>query len=207
MSIDIWLAFLLASVLISVSPGAGAVNTMGNGMRYGVRSSLPAILGLQLGYGVQIVLVGVGLGALLASSNLAFNLVKWLGVAYLLWLGYSKWTQAPLALGGDGQDRESGWRRFWQAAFVNLTNPKATVFLVALFPQFVDVQAPHGPQFAVMGSTLIVVDIAVMIGYAALASQFARWMKSPRHQRLQNRVFGALFVGAATLMAGYRNVS
>lgn len=207
MATDIWLAFLLASILISISPGAGAVNTMGNGMRYGVRSSLPAILGLQLGYGAQIVLVGLGLGALLASSNLAFNLVKWLGVAYLLWLGYSKWTQAPISLDHNGQNRESGWKRFWQAAFVNLTNPKATVFLVALFPQFVDTQAPHGPQFMVMGSTLVVVDIAVMIGYATLASQFARWMTSAHHQRLQNRVFGALFVGAATLMASYRNVS
>ena len=205
MAPDIWLAFLLASILISISPGAGAVNTMGNGVRYGVRSSLPAILGLQLGYGAQIVLVGIGLGALLASSNLAFSLIKWLGVAYLLWLGYSKWTQAPLALDGAEQDGETGSKRFWQAALVNLTNPKATVFLVALFPQFIDVQAPHSLQFGIMGSTLILVDIAVMIGYATLASQFARWMKSPRHQRLQNRIFGALFVAAATLMASYRN--
>ena len=205
MAPDLWLAFLLAATLISISPGAGAVNTMGHGMRYGVRNSLPSILGLQLGYGIQIVLVGVGLGALLASSNLAFSLVKWVGVAYLLWLGYSKWTQPPVCIGGAEQNREPGWTRFWQAAFVNLTNPKATIFLVALFPQFIDVQAPHGPQFGVMGSTLVLVDIAVMIGYATLASQLARWMKSPRHQRMQNRVFGAMFVGAATLMAGYRN--
>lgn len=205
MSIDIWLAFLLASVLISVSPGAGAVNTMGNGMQYGVRDSLPSILGLQLGYGIQIVLVGVGLGALLASSNLAFSLVKWVGVGYLLWLGYSKWTQPPLALGGTSQRHAPAGRRFWQAALVNLTNPKATVFLVALFPQFVNVNAPHYLQFSIMGGTLILVDIGVMIGYATLASHLARWMKSERHQRLQNRVFGALFVGAATLMASYRN--
>lgn len=205
MSTDIWLAFLLASILISVSPGAGAVNTMGNGMRYGVRSSLPSIAGLQLGYGIQIILVGVGLGALLASSNLAFSLVKWVGVGYLLWLGYSKWTQPPLAFEDSGHRHEPAGRRFWQAALVNLTNPKATVFLVALFPQFVDVHAAHYLQFSIMGSTLILVDIGVMIGYATLASQLARWMRSEHHQRLQNRIFGALFVGAATLMATYRN--
>ncbi|MEJ1415827.1 MAG: LysE family transporter, partial [Candidatus Sedimenticola sp. (ex Thyasira tokunagai)] len=80
MSIELWLAFFLASILISISPGAGAVNTMSNGVRYGVVDTLPAIFGLQLGYGIQIVIVGIGLGALLASSNIAFNIIKWLGI-------------------------------------------------------------------------------------------------------------------------------
>ena len=205
MNFELWIAFLLAAILISLSPGAGAVNTMSNGMRYGVRSTLPAILGLQLGYGAQVLIVGVGLGALLASSNLAFNVVRWLGVAYLVWLGYSKWREAPRALTGAGRIDESGTRRFWQAAFVNLTNPKATVFLVALFPQFLNLNAPQGPQFLVMGSTLIAVDIVVMVGYAVLASTLTRWMTSDRHQRLQNKLFGTMFVGAAALMATYRH--
>ena len=205
MNFELWIAFLLAAILISLSPGAGAVNTMSNGMRYGVRSTLPAILGLQLGYGAQVLIVGVGLGALLASSNLAFNVVRWLGVAYLVWLGYSKWREAPRALTGAGRIDESGQRRFWQAAFVNLTNPKATVFLVALFPQFLNLNAPQGPQFLVMGSTLIAVDIVVMVGYALLASTLTRWMTSDRHQRLQNKLFGTMFVGAAALMATYRH--
>lgn len=205
MNLELWIAFLLAAILISLSPGAGAVNTMSNGMRYGVRSTLPAIFGLQLGYGAQVLIVGVGLGALLASSNLAFNIVRWLGVAYLVWLGYSKWREAPRALTGPDRVDESGQRRFWQAAFVNLTNPKATVFLVALFPQFLNLDAPQGPQFLVMGSTLIAVDIVVMVGYAVLASTLTRWMTSDRHQRLQNRLFGTMFVGAAALMATYRH--
>ena len=205
MSLEIWFTFFVASLLISISPGAGAVNTMSNGLRYGVRDSLPAIFGLQLGYGAQIVLVGVGLGALLASSTLAFNAVKWLGIAYLVWLGYQKWTQPALGFSTDGAPRESGGRRFWQAAFVNLTNPKATVFLIALFPQFLDIHAPQGPQFVVMGSTLILVDIGVMVGYATLAATMSRWMHSERHQIIQNRVFGSLFVGAAAMLAGFRN--
>ncbi len=205
MSLELWFAFLLAAVLISVSPGAGAVNTMSNGMRYGVRSTLPAIFGLQLGYGAQVVIVGVGLGALLASSSLAFNVVRWLGVAYLVWLGYRKWREAPRSLEVVDGPGESGRRRFWQAAFVNLTNPKATVFLVALFPQFLDLGAPQATQFLVMGSTLIAVDILVMVGYALLAATLTRWMTSERHQRMQNRLFGSLFVGAAALMASYRH--
>lgn len=206
MGFELWLAFLLASLFISISPGAGAVNTMSNGLRYGVKDTLPAILGLQLGYGIQIVLVGVGLGALLASSALAFEVVKWIGVLYLVYLGYKKWTQAPLSLDGSALPKESRSKQFWQATFVNITNPKATVFLIALFPQFIDTQAvSQTSQYVVMGATLIVADIVVMVGYASLASQLSRWMKSEKHQIIQNRIFGGMFVGAAALMASYRS--
>lgn len=205
MTFELWLTFFIASLLISISPGPGAINTLSSGLRYGVRNSLPAILGLQLGYGAQIVVAGIGLGALLAASTTAFNVVKWFGIGYLVWLGYKKWTQPPLSAEGIAPPWESGRARFWQAAFVNLTNPKATVFLLALFPQFLNTQADQGVQITVMGATLILVDIGVMLGYAALASQMSRWMRNERHQVIQNRVFGSLFVGAAALLAGFRN--
>ena len=206
MALEVFLAFLAASILISVSPGAGAVNTMSTGLRYGVKGALPAIVGLQLGYGVQVVLVGVGLGALLSQSQLAFELIKWFGVLYLVYLGYQKWTQPPLEMELQGGKTESSAKQFWQAAFVNLTNPKATVFLLALFPQFVNPNADNLVlQYSIMGSTLIIVDVVVMIGYASLASGLSRWMKSEQHQKLQNRIFGGMFVAAAGLMASYSN--
>lgn len=205
MTLELWLTFFIASLVISISPGPGAINTLSSGLRYGVRDSLPAILGLQLGYGAQIIVVGIGLGALLAASTTAFQIVKWLGIAYLVWLGYKKWTQAPLTVDGVAQLDDGPWTRFWQAAFVNLTNPKATVFLVALFPQFLNTKADQASQFAIMGGTLILVDIGVMLGYATLASQMSRWMRSERHQKIQNRIFGSLFVGAAAMLAGFRN--
>lgn len=205
MDFHLWLAFVAAAFFISISPGSGAVNTISNGMQFGLRRSLPSIFGLQLGYGAQILIVGVGLGALLASSNTAFNILKWLGVAYLVWLGIQKWRQPVLTIDEHANQIESASKRFWQAAFVNLTNPKATVFLVALFPQFINLNAPQTPQFMVMGSTLIIADIVVMIGYATLASQLARWMRSERHQKMQNRLFGGMFIFAATLMASFRH--
>ena len=206
MELNVWFAFLVASLLISISPGAGAVNTMSNGLQYGVKRTLPAILGLQLGYAIQIALVGVGLGALLASSSLAFEVVKWLGVTYLVWLGYKKWCQAPLDMEALSSNNESKKRQFWLAAFVNLTNPKATVFLLALFPQFIDINAEtHITQYLVMGTTLVLSDIAVMIGYASLAAQLSRWMDNKRHQVVQNRIFGGMFILAATVMAGYKS--
>lgn len=204
MSLTLWLTFLIAAVLISVSPGAGAVNTMSNGLRYGVRQSLPAILGLQLGYGAQIVLVGAGLGALIASSVWALAIIKWLGVTYLIWLGIQKWREPVVQTPAEDQPMVSGQKRFWQSALVNLTNPKATVFLVALFPQFLVASAPHGPQLVTMGTTLILVDCLVMLGYALLASQLFRFMTTPQRQRQMNRVFGGLFVTAAVALASFK---
>lgn len=204
MSLTIWLTFVVAAILISISPGAGAVNTMSNGMRYGVRRSLPAILGLQLGYGAQILLVGAGLGAIIASSNLALSVIKWLGVGYLIWLGVQKWREVPVTQHSTEQATASGHKRFWQAAVVNLTNPKATIFLIALFPQFLVASEPHGPQLATMGLTLIIVDCVVMLGYALLASQLFRFMTTPRQQKRMNQVFGSLFVMAAVILASFR---
>lgn len=204
MVFSVWLAFLLAAIVISVSPGAGAVNTMSNGLRYGVRNSLPSILGLQLGYGAQIVLVGVGLGAIMATSAWALTVIKWLGVAYLIWLGWQKWHEAAVSVDGADHAGESASKRFWQSAFVNLTNPKATVFLIALFPQFLQAGEPHTEQLAIMGVTLILVDCVVMVGYALLASQLFRFLTTPARQQMMNRVFGGLFVAAALALASFR---
>lgn len=207
MTLTLWLTFLVAAVLISVSPGAGAVNTMSNGLRYGVKRSLPAIFGLQLGYGAQIVLVGAGLGAIVASSATALIVIKWVGVAYLVWLGIQKWREPVMEAVEEDQSAISHRRQFWNAALVNLTNPKATVFLVALFPQFLIADAPHGPQLITMGTTLILVDCLVMVGYALLASQLFRFMTTPQRQRQMNRVFGGLFVTAAMALASFKRAA
>lgn len=205
MAFELWLAFAMACVVLSISPGSGAVNTISNGMQFGLRRSVSSILGLQLGLALQILVVGVGLGAILASSNTAFSLIKWLGVAYLVWLGIQKWRQPVVTLKEQQSELQSASKRFWQAVFVNLTNPKSTVFLVALFPQFLNLAAPQWPQFLLMGATLVCVDTLVMMGYASLASQLARWMQSAEHQKWQNRLFGSLFIFAAALMAGFRS--
>lgn len=207
MTLTLWLTFVIAAILISVSPGAGTVNTMSNGLRYGVRRSLPAILGLQLGYGIQILLVGAGLGAMLASSALALTVIKWLGVAYLIWMGVQKWREPVADIAGRENTAPSHRQQFWQAALVNLTNPKATVFLLALFPQFLVADAPHGPQLLTMGLTLIIVDCLVMLGYALLASQLFRFLTTPARQRQMNRLFGSLFVTAAVALASFRRAT
>jgi len=203
MSSETWLAWCAACIVISVTPGAGAINAMSNGIQYGLRHSLPAIMGQQLGLALQFVIVGVGVGSLLASSTQLFEIIKWLGVAYLVWMGIQKWQQPAIPITLVNRCELKNVRRFWQSTLVNLTNPKATLFLLALLPQFLDPERHQLPQFMLVISTSLGIDTIVMLGYAGLATTLARWMSDQR-QRFLNQLFGGLFILAAAFMAGFQ---
>ena len=200
MSFALWLGFLLAAVLIAITPGPGAVLSMSIGMRYGYRSALLAILGLQAALMLQLLVVALGLGALLAASETAFGLLKLAGAAYLIWLGVQKW-RAPVAAVVATSSYLPKRGLFVQGLLVNLTNPKAIVFIGALVPQFIDPAQPVAAQYAVIAATLCATDIIVMSGYAVLALQMGRWLGEARHVRWQNRIFGAVFVTAGSMLA------
>lgn len=200
MSLHVWLGFLLAAILIAVTPGPGAVASMSAGLRHGYWSALALILGLQAAILTHLTIVGVGLGALLATSETAFGLVKLVGAAYLIWLGIQKWRLLPLAelaLLPGGRRRDL----FLQGLLVNLTNPKAIVFIGALVPSFIDTSSAQLPQYAVIAATLCLTDMLVMSVYALVASRLAGCMQEPKKVRAQNRLFGSLFVVAGTLLA------
>jgi len=142
MDINIWLAFLVAAVVIAVTPGPGAVLSIATGLRYGYANALRAIIGLEAALLVQLLVVGLGLGALLAASSGAFLALKVVGAGYLVYLGVSKW-RAPVEELDEGSalPRRRGGL-FLQGLLVNLTNPKALIFMVALVPQFVTANLP-----------------------------------------------------------------
>ena len=203
MSWTMWLAFLAAALVIAVSPGPGAVLSMSTGLRYGYAAALRAIAGLQIALLLQLCVVALGLGAVLATSEAAFAVVKFAGAAYLIWLGVHKWRSPPEPIGGDGEGQRVQSRRqlYAQGILVNLTNPKAIVFIAALVPQFIVPDRPQWPQFAIIGATMVAVDMMVMSCYALLATRFRPLLRNPRLLRLQNRIFGGLFVGAGAMLA------
>lgn len=201
MSLSLWLGFLVAAILIAVSPGPGAAASMSSGLRHGYWSALRLIAGLQSALAIQLAVVAAGLGALLETSALAFDIVKFCGAAYLIWLGVQKWRSLPQAI--DATATPSTARGlFLEGLLVNLTNPKAIVFIAALTPQFIDPTRPQGPQFLIIALTMCGVDTLVMSGYALLASRLGQWLHAPRWLRAQNRFFGGIFVGAGVLLAG-----
>jgi homoserine/homoserine lactone efflux protein len=206
MELTTWLAFFAASWAISISPGAGAVAAMSSGLNHGFARGYFMTLGLILGIWTQVLVVGLGLGALIATSSLGFAIVKWLGVAYLVWLGIKQWRAPAVPMVAEtGEAVLTPWRtlvlRGWM---VNAVNPKGTVFLLAVVPQFLDLLQPLATQYLVIAATLGFTDLVVMAGYTALASKVLRLLKSPGQIKALNRAFGGLFVAAGGLLALFK---
>jgi homoserine/homoserine lactone efflux protein len=215
MEFSVWLTFFAASWAISLSPGAGAVAAMSSGLNHGFARGYFTTFGLILGILTQVLVVGLGLGALIAASSLAFALVKWAGVAYLIYLGVQQWRAKARALVEQAEagttyaargpvTRRQLVLRGWM---VNAVNPKGTVFLLAVVPQFLVLSHPLGPQYATIGATLAFTDLVVMAGYTALASRALRLLRSPRQLRVLNKTFGSLFVLAGLLLATFKRAA
>lgn len=206
MSLSLWLAFFIAAWAISFSPGPGAIAVMSASLNHGFARGCFATFGLILGFWTQLVVVAIGLGALMATSAAAFAVVKWLGVAYLVYLGVRQWRSAPLALptGARSAQPMARGRIVVEAWLLNAVNPKGTVFMLAVVPQFLTAGEPLVPQYLVIGATLAFTDLVVNILYAALAARLVRMLRTPARQRAVNRVFGSLFVALGVLLATFK---
>ena len=203
MALDTWLAFFLASWIISLSPGAGAIASMSSGLQYGFLRGYWNAIGLQIGLAMQIAVVAGGLGAILAASSTAFYAIKWFGVAYLVYLAIKQWRALPMDMTDDAAVRPVGkpMAMVFRGFLVNASNSKALVFMLAVLPQFVNPQAPLLIQYLILGATMISVDMIVMAGYTGLASKVLRLLRTPKQQKRMNRTFAGLFVGAAGFLA------
>jgi homoserine/homoserine lactone efflux protein len=208
MELTTWLTFFAASWAISISPGAGAVAAMSAGLNHGFARGYFMTIGLVLGIWTQVLVVSLGVGALIAASSLAFAIVKWLGVAYLVYLGVKQWRAPaePMVAEVDGAASHALARRtlVLRGWMVNAVNPKGTVFLLAVVPQFLDLTQPLALQYGVIAATLGFTDLVVMGVYTLLAARVLRLLKSPRQIRLMNRSFGGLFVAAGGLLAFFK---
>lgn len=206
MSLETWLAFFAACWVISLSPGAGAIASMSCGLQYGFWRGYWNALGLQLGLVMQIAIIAAGVGAVLAASATAFQVIKWFGVAYLIYLAVKQWRALPADLADDSTVRPIGkpLSLVFRGFLVNVSNPKALIFMLAVLPQFINPHAELLPQYLTIAGTMVAVDLLVMAGYTGLAARVLRLLRTPRQQRRMNRTFAGLFLGAATLLATTR---
>lgn len=206
MDFSTWLTFFAASWAISISPGAGAVAAMSAGLNHGFRRGYFTVFGLVLGIWTQLLVIGLGLGALVAASASAFLVVKWAGVAYLVWLGIAQWRAPAVPLAQRALETSQVTRRsmIFRGWTINAVNPKGTVFMLAVVPQFLVLSEPLLPQYLLIGATLSFTDFVVMAGYTALAAKVLTALKEVSHVRAMNRVFGAFFVLAGTLLALFK---
>jgi len=209
MEFSMWLTFFAACWAISLSPGAGAVAAMSAGLSHGFKRGYFMTFGLILGILTQVLFVSAGLGALIAASETAFAFIKWAGVAYLIWLGVQQWRAParPLVAADDGAVQVTRRQLVLRGWGINAVNPKGTVFLLAVVPQFLDLHAPLAPQYLVIACTLAFTDLVVMGGYTVLAARVLAALKSESHIKTLNRVFGSLFVAAGALLATFKRAA
>ncbi|MGP9650190.1 lysine transporter LysE [Arthrobacter sp. MYb224] len=203
MTLALWISLLGASIVISFTPGAGAINTMTNAMRLGFRSSIWGILGQQIALLMHVIIVAAGVGLLVAGSPAIFAAVRYAGAAYLVYLGIRMILSKPdVASDGTTQGGAVGrWAMVRRGILVNLLNPKAIVFFLAFTPQFIRPDQPLIAQYAIYIGTIICVDILVMwFFFAATARTFQRFTATTRGAKILNLVFGTLFIFVAALL-------
>ena len=200
MALELWLALLGAAIMISLSPGAGFATAVSFGLSNGVRGAAPAVFGLICGYGTQMLIVSLGLGALIATSPIVFNVIKYLGAAYLIWLGVQVIrSHAELELHNVEPLRIR--ERFIRAFLVNISNPKGMVFLLALVPQFLNPTEPQAPQLWMIGLTLVLVDWIVMTGYSGIAARLRTFVQNPKGRAWLNRASGRALILAGLVLS------
>lgn len=205
MELSVWITYFIATIILSVSPGPGVFSSISSGLHHGFRLGLWNGVGMQAANVLMVIFVSLGLGALLLASETLFTLVKWAGVAYLIYLGIVTW-RAPArgfeAARDDGETTARGvfMRGFW----VNATNPKGIIFFAAILPQFIDVARPQLVQYAIFALTTFAVDLVVMMGYTALAARVLRVMRDESRLKWVNRTLGGAFIAAGLALASFR---
>ncbi len=203
-----WLAFAAAAGILLAIPGPTVLLVISHTLGHGRRAAASTVVGVALGDFTAMTASILGLGALLAASAELFAVLKWIGAAYLIYLGVKLW-RAPVS--GDAEaivPAESRRSRLLLHAYaVTALNPKSIVFFVAFLPQFLDPGRPVLPQFVIFEATFLTLATCNALAYAKLASAARRTIRKPRVQRAVNRAGGTLLIGAGALAATWKRAA
>jgi homoserine/homoserine lactone efflux protein len=205
MTLQSWLIYMALVLVATATPGPAVFYVMTTSILHGWKKALYAALGNITGLFCLGVLAVTGLGAIIQTSQTAFTCVKYIGAAYLVYLG----IRLFMTKNGQGSELHnekctaefSAVRTFIHAFGVAMSNPKAIVFLTALFPQFIDTANPVGPQFVILISTLMVMSFLFLLTYAILTHNARNLLSNPDRMEKFNRATGSVFIGFGVLLA------
>ncbi|QRM56002.1 LysE family translocator [Sinorhizobium sp. BG8] len=209
MSFEHWLAFAAASAVMLAIPGPTILLVISYALGHGRRTAGATVAGVALGDFTAMTASMLGLGALLATSAAIFTVLKWVGAAYLVWLGIKLW-RAPVAgdaVSGANPPEENPYKIFAHAYVVTALNPKSIVFFVAFLPQFLDLSRPLFAQMVIFEVTFLVLATLNALTYALMASAARQTIRKPTVQKIVNRTGGTLLICAGLLTAGLRRAS
>lgn len=195
MTIETWLAFVATSAVLVVMPGPTTLLVVSYALGQGWRTALPMAVGVALGDISAMTVSMLGLGALLATSASLFTVLKWIGAAYLVWLGVGLWRAGGTVSAPPRAETASNLTMLLHAWLVTVLNPKAITFYVAFLPLFLDAKAPLLPQMLILGPTFLCLAFATVLGYALVASRARAMISNPRAVTLVHRTGAAFLVG------------
>ena len=201
MSLETWLAFSAASVVLLLIPGPTILLVISYALGQGWRVALPMAAGVALGDFTAMTLSMLGIGALLLASATVFTVLKWCGAAYLIWLGIKLFRAGGTLEARANTEATSRLKMLAHAWLITALNPKSITFFVAFLPQFLDTKAPLFPQMAVFESTFLVLAFLNAFGYALVASRARTLFRKPSAIRAFNRTGGTLLIGAGVVTA------
>lgn len=205
MTFQSWLIYLALVLVATATPGPAVLFIMTNAALHGWRKAAFAALGNVTGLFCLGVISVTGLGVILKSSETIFNVIKYAGAAYLIYLGVKLIRRKTLTLSANNSEMISAGVRsgkiFARAFLVAVSNPKAIVFLTALFPQFVNMHGALAPQFSILIVTLMLFSFCFLMFYARLADNAKNWLTRPGRINAVNRTSGSIFISFGILLA------
>jgi threonine/homoserine/homoserine lactone efflux protein len=205
MTIETWATFAAATMVLLIIPGPTILLVISYALGRGMRAALPVAIGVALGDFTAMTLSMLGLGALLATSSLLFTTLKWLGAAYLIWLGIQLWRAGATLEAAPRRDQAPAARMLGHAWLVTALNPKSLTFFVAFLPQFIDPSRDFWTQMLIFETTFVVLAFANAVGYGLVAARARGLISSPRALGIFNRLGGSLLIGAGLAAAGMRS--
>lgn len=201
MSLELWIAFVIAASIILVVPGPTVILVISRAIAHGRRAVIPLVIGVTLGDFTAMTLSLLGLGAILASSAALFSVLKWIGAVYLIYLGIKLWRsnsgKHEISFAAANQNSSL----FKSAFIVTALNPKSIAFFVAFLPQFINPQGKTVPQLLLLGATFLLLATINATLYAVFAGRLRDTMQNSRARRWFNRCGGTALIGAGILTA------
>ena len=204
MNWELWLVFVATEGLLCVTPGPAVLMVIAQGLTRGVPAGLSATLGVLAGNSFYFALSATSLGALIAASHEMFLIVKWLGAAYLIWLGLAAFRGRSSSLSVNPARPAGLLRVFANGVVLQLANPKALLFFVALLPQFIDPAERIMPQIVILGVTSVALEFLALLAYSMAASRCRVVVARSQFARLADRIAGSCLICAGLLTAAIR---
>jgi homoserine/homoserine lactone efflux protein len=205
MTLELYLSYVLATLVVLAVPGPTILLVISYALSQGKRAALSTVIGVGLGDAIAVTVSLAGLGAIMATSATAFTAVKWIGAAYLIYLGIKMWRSTP-QLTLTGQPDISARRMTLHTTIVTALNPKGIAFFIAFLPHFLNPAAPATPQLILLGSTFVVLGIVNAALYALFSAHLRTRITQPSTLKWANRAGGTMLLGAGLMTATLRRI-